>query len=221
MPVYATIDEAREYGYQSTDDDEDVLASILTRASRLFDRYCGVKAGYFGKGDPNQTASARRYWGNGTDYLQIDPYLSSPTIIVTMPDGWDVPPFIESRDQGFQSDDGQGFQLIRTYADNSRYGFISGGFVDDYAGALFAANVNYVGWPNGVRVTVEAKWGWDAVLDDVREAVLETTIAIWRGKDQAFARVVNLGESQQVFSAMPDRAKLIADRYRMARGMFA
>lgn len=218
---YATIGDLMDYGYQVTDDDEPVLASILTRASRLFDRYCGVKAGYFGKGDLGQTASARKFWGDGTDYLQIDPYLSSPAITVAMPAGYTVPPYIESRSEGYQSDDGQGFFLIRTYSNNeSRYGFVKDGSADENAGALFAANVNYVGWPIGVKVTVTAKWGFDALLEDVKEAVLETAIAIFRNKDQAFARVVNLESNQLVTDVMPMRAKLIADRYRQSRGMF-
>lgn len=218
---YATIEDARLYGYQSTDDDDEILEAAITRASRLFDRYCGFKAGYFAKGSASQVASARKFWGDGTDYLEIDPYLSSPAIAVAMPTSYTVPPYLETRNLP-RTDDGQGFFLRRTYSDNeSSFQFIKDAAWDENAGALFAANINTVGWPEGVKVTVTAKWGFDAVLEDVKEAVLETAIAIWRGRDQAFSRVVNLESNLQVVDAMPARAKLIADRYRMARGMFA
>jgi len=217
---YATLDDARLYGYQSSDDDDELLEPIITRASRMFDRYCGVKAGHFAKGLTTQVASARKFWGDGTDYLKLDPYLSGQTLVVAMPTGYTVPPYIESKDEGHQADNGQGFYLIRTYSNNeSRYGFVKDSNIDEYAGALFAANINYIGWPIGVKVTVTAKWGFDAVLEDIKEAVLETAIAIWRGRDQAFSRVVNLETNIQVVDAMPARAKVIADRYRASNGV--
>lgn len=218
---YATLTEARAYGYQSTTEDDVILTAILPRASRLFDRYCGVKAGYFDLGNPLQVASARKFWGDGTDYIQIDPYLSTPAIVVTMPTGYTVPPFIESRSESLQVDDGQGFFLIRTYNnDDARFQFVKDGWNDENRGALFAGNFNTVGWFPGVKVTVTAKWGWDLIQEDVKEATLEIAIATWRGRDQAFSRVVNLETNLAVVDAMPARAKLIADRYRQSRGMF-
>ncbi len=48
---YATIEQARLYGYQSSETDDPILGDILTRASRLFDQYCGLPFGYFDKYD--------------------------------------------------------------------------------------------------------------------------------------------------------------------------
>jgi len=218
---YATLAELKAYAYQSVAADDALLTVILTRASRMFDRYCGVKPGYFVAYDGSAAASARKFWGDGTDYLRTDAYSSAQAITVAMPTGYTVPPYIESRTEAHQSDDGQGFFLIRTYSNNeSRYGFVKDSNIDEFAGALFASNINYVGWPIGVKVTVTAKWGFDALLEDVKEAVLETAVAIWRGRDQAFSRVVNLETNIQVVDAMPQRAKLIADRYRAANGVF-
>src|SRR5262249_12108993 len=211
---YATLAELKAYGYQSTSADDALLTTILTRASRFFDRAVGVKAGYFIAYNGTDPATARKFWGDGTDYLKTDPYISTLAITVAMPTGYTIPPYIESRTMAHQTDDGQGFFLIRTYSNNeSRYGFVKDSNIDEYAGALFAANINYIGWPIGVKVTVTAKWGFDALLEDVKEAVLETAIAIWRGRDQAFSRVVNLETNIAVVDAMPMRAKLIADRY--------
>lgn len=219
MADYGTLAELKRYAYMSKDTDDDVLSACLTRASRTFDRYTGHKPDYFAAGSSGQTASAREFWGDGTDYLQIDPYLATPALVVAMPSAYDVPPYLESRSLP-QTDDGQGFYLIRTYGDDhSRFAALRDGRFDS-----FAIDLNYngpVGWPNGICVTITGKWGWPAVPEDVKEAVLETAVAIFRGKDQAFARVVNLETSTTISDALPPRAKLIADRYRMGRGMFA
>lgn len=221
MADYATLAEAKAYGYQSTAADDAILTAILPRASRLFDRYVGVKPSYFDKYDGVAAASARKFWGDGTDYLQLDPYSSAQAITLAMPTGYTAPPYLESRNLPM-TDDGQGFFLIRTYSNNeSRFPFIKDANWDENAGALFAANITTVGWPEGVKVTITAKWGWDAIPVDVTEAVLEMAIATWRGKDQAFARVVNLDTNISVVEAMPARARLIADRYKQGRGMFA
>jgi hypothetical protein len=73
---YCTIQQARDYLYQSQETDEDLISVIIRRASRIIDAYIGVADGYFSKGSPSQTASARTFWGDGTDYLSVDPYLS-------------------------------------------------------------------------------------------------------------------------------------------------
>jgi hypothetical protein len=224
---YATLDEARAYGYQSSEDDDPVLTAIITRASRIFDGYVGVADGYFAKGLATQTASARKFWGDGTNYLKVDPYLSSPTPTIAMPTGFDAPTFLESNPyQSNRMAQAAGeFFLVKTYGDSeSRFEGLN--TLGSDAGIFFPLDVLntgalYVGWPDGIKVTVTAKWGFDQTPDDVKEAVLETTIAIWRGKDQAFARAVALETNVQINDALPPRAKLIADGYRVGRAVFA
>lgn len=221
MADYGTLAELKRYTYMVKDTDDAVLQEILTRASRLFDRYTGYKPNHFAKGEASQTVSARKFWGNGTDYLLIDPYLATPAITVAMPTGFDVPTYLESRNLP-NTDDGQGFFLIRTYGDSeSRLEALTAG--NWFDGARFALDLTSpdIGWPQGIKVTITAKWGWDAVPEDVKEAVFETAVGIFRQKDQAFARVVNLESNIVVNDVMPPRARLIADRYRLGRGMFA
>lgn len=222
---YATIEQVRAYGYQSTERDDPILTDILPRASRLFDQYCGLPPGYFDAYDGTAAASARKFWGNGTNFLKVDPYLSTHTPTVAMPTGWATPTFIESNPFAHpqQATANGEFYLLRTYGDSESL-FDGLHAMQSDLGASFnldlSSDTEY-GWPQGVRATVTAKWGWDAIPADVTEAVAELAIAIWRGRDQAFARVVNLETSQQIFGALPERAKLIGDKYRIGKAMFA
>lgn len=228
MPLdYATLEDAREYGYQSTEADDPILGKAITRASRIFDKVVGVADGYFAAGDSGQSESARRFDGDGTNYLQVDPYLSAATPTVALSLGLDSPTFLQSNpyQSGRYAQTGGEFFLIRTYGDEETR-FEGLRTLGSELGAVLNLDMlgntgMYVGWPDGIKVTVTAKWGWDAIPSEVTEAVLEIAIAIWRGRDAAFARVVNLGDSQTINGALPDRAKLIADKYRMGRMTFA
>lgn len=218
---YATIGQARDYGYQSQDADETILIDILKRASRLFDRYCGLPDGYFDRVASSTAATTRYFYGDGTDFLKIDPYLTATTPTVTLPTGFSTMTWIEANPlattKARHTNAGE-FFLIRTYGDDaSRSSALSG----NQESIDFASGMTSIGWPAGIRATVSAKWGWLAVPDDVREAVLETTIAIWRNKDQAFARAVAIDGNILINDVMPPRARLIADRYRLGKVLFA
>ena len=225
MGDYATIEQARAYGYQSTEADDAILGDILPRASRVFDQACGLPPGYFDAYDGVAEAAARKFWGSGTNYLPVSPYLSTYTPTVALPTGWDTPTFVESNPFAHpqQATSNGEFFLVRTYGDDeSRFEGLHS--VGNDLGSNFALDLSsglQFGWPEGIKITVTAKWGWDAIPADVTEAVLEITMAIWRGRDGAFAKVVNLGDSQTIFGALPDRARLIADKYRMGRMVFA
>lgn len=219
---YATIGQARDYGYQSQDEDETILIDIIKRASRIFDTYCGLPAGYFDRVPASTAASTRYFWGDGTDYLQVDPYLTATTPTVTLPTGYSTLTWIEvnplTTTKRNQMSAGE-FYLCRTYGDNaSRLPSLSDRREDFFS--QFSSDIGSIGWPSGIRATVSAKWGWAATPDDVREAVLETTIAIWRNKDQAFARAVAIDGNFLINDVMPPRARLIADRYRIGKVLF-
>lgn len=220
---YATIGQARDYGYQSQDADETILIDIIKRASRLFDRYCGLPDGYFDRVPASTSATTRYFWGDGTDFLKVDPYLTATTPTVTLPTGFSTITWIEANPLSTtkaRHTNAAEFFLIRTYGDNaSRLTALSER--RDYFFAEFSNDMDYIGWPAGIRVSISAKWGWAAIPDDVREAVLETTIAIWRNKDQAFARAVAIDGNILINDVMPPRARMIADRYRVGKVSFA
>lgn len=81
--------------------------------------------------------------------------------------------------------------------------------------------------PNSWRVTtiwseyqaykVTARWGFEAVPDEIVEATIELAVAIWRQKDGAFLRVVadvNSGATGISGQAMPERVKMICNNWR-------
>lgn len=218
---YVTMDQVRAYVYQSQDTDEEFFTRIITRASRIFDMAASLPDGYFAKGSTAQTASIRYFWGDGTDYLKIDPYLSSPAPVVTMPTGFAVLNYVEVNPNKNPRQNMAGeFFLSRRYGDNYST-FAALNERRDYFFAEFSNQVDYVGWPAGIRVGVTAKWGWDSTPAEVQEAVLETIASIWRSKDQGFARAVAIDGVAVINSPLPPRAQFVADSYRTATRTFA
>jgi hypothetical protein len=219
--AYVTLAQARAYTYQSQTADEPLLRQLIERASRIFDAACSLPDNYFIAGNPAQTASERYFWGDGTDFLSIDPHLSSYDPTAVMPTGFQtlgytyVNPYQRARTYN-----GQEFQLVRTYGDSgSRVRALQER--RDYFFAEFSNQIDYTGWPDGIRVGVTAKWGWDATPADVQEAVLEMIALMFRSRDQAFARAVAIDGNVVINSAMTPRAQMIADGYARGRAMFA
>ena len=223
MPTsdYVTLDQVRAYVYQSQDSDEELLVRMMPRAARIFDVAAGVSDGFFAKGSTSQTASLRYFWGDGTDYLKVDPYLASPAPVVTMPTGFAVLNWVEVNPNKNPRQNTPGeFFLSRRYGDN--YSTLAAlAERRDYFFAEFSNQVDYIGWPAGIRVGVTAKWGWDSTPAEVQEAVLETIASMWRSKDQGFARAVAVDGIAVINSPLPPRAQLVADSYNRSRGMFA
>lgn len=227
MPnLYVTIEEVQLHLFQGADRDTPRLESLIEYNSRLLDKACGLQSGYFAKSADGASATARVFWGDGTDLLKLDPYViqSGTTSItgVTMPTGWTVPAYVELGTQSLRSDDFD-FGLVRTYGDDgARLGFLTSTSDDGSAFALDLSGDLSVGWPSGVKVTVTAKWGYLETPADVKLAVIEMVIASLRGADQAYARTTNLDTNTVTnASALTPRAQLIADRYSNARAAFA
>lgn len=221
MGAYVTKEDIQTHGFQLDERDNARVEPLCEMISRLFDQACGLPAGYFDKYSDPATASSRIYWGNGTDYLDIDPYKTGSLASVTMPSGWTVPSYVELTGQTLRANDMQ-FGLVRTYGDNaSRFSALTSNTITQ-EGANF--NQFYVpeGWPDGIKVTVSAVWGFDAVPMEVKLACVESVIAALRGMDQAYMRVVNL-ETNQVSnaSALTPRAQMLADGFNNSRASFA
>lgn len=222
MANYATTEEIILHGFQiDAVRDTPKLESLCEKISRIFDQMCGVPNNYFAAAEEAAAASNRIFSGDGTDTLRLDPYISIDD--VTMPTGWTVPTYIELSGQSLRSN-GFDFGLIRTYGDDgARLGLLeNGGGADGWAFALDLSSGLAVGWPKGVKVTVSAVWGYDAVPADVNLAVIETVIAKMRGTDKAYARAAGLDTSDAPRPSMltPD-AQDLADHYRNMRAMFA
>lgn len=219
--TYVTLAQARQYVYQSQTADEPFLTDLIERASRIFDAACSLPDEYFLAGDPSQAVTSRTFWGDGTDHLLIDPHLSSYDPVATMPTGFQVLPYTYANPyRKPRLYTGQDFFLLRTYGEsNSRVSALQER--RDYFYAEFSNQIDYIGWPAGIAVTVAAKWGWDSTPQDVQEAVLEMVALMFRSRDQAFARAVAIDGNVIVNSAMTPRAQAIADGYSRGRAMFA
>lgn len=168
------------------------VETLIERASRFFDLLCGVDPGYFEAAE--STASSRVFYGDGTHYLRLDRYVpNSLDTSITLPEGYTAPEFIER----------QGYLII------SSSGVLS---------SRFAPFPCIGGWTSGVPVTVSAKWGFEATPEDVKLAVIELAINLWRELDPANIKLVNL-EGQPLREKYPPRVWEIARRYRINAGV--
>lgn len=247
--MYCTPDEVRDIGTQLTDTalPEDVLESLILRASRMFDLACGVEPGYFeasdapyalwealhayvvgdvvtpttlnghsyivttagtsGASEPTWPLSgtvadgtvvftedgagippvARTIYGDGTNYLRIPPYHNGTLAgTVTVPTGYTAPSFIAT-----------GGYLVRAVDGVVQRGYPQFDF----------------GWWQGVAVTVSAVWGYEATPEDVKAAVIELVINLFRETDPAFIKLINI-EGQPLREKMPPRVAEAIRRYR-------
>lgn len=219
---YTDLDNARSYGFQSKDTDDNILSRMITRASRAIDTYIGVSPYYFSPGDEDQTATIRYFWGDDSSNLMVDPYLSAPTPTLTTPSNYDIDHWIEANPykNGKLGANKAKFQLVRTYGDDqwmigdTLVGVpqIGWGLTPDLI--TDGNNLPFLGWPRGMRVAVTAKWGWDATPEDIIHACTELAVAMWRSRDQAFLKVVSLETNGVVTEGMPQRVRVILDAYK-------
>lgn len=168
------------------------VESLILRASRFFDLLCGVTPGYFEAA--SNTPSSRTFYGDGSHYLRLDRYVAgSLNATISLPDGYTAPEFIE-RD-GYLVISSSGVLPVR-----------------------FAPYPCTGGWYAGVPITVSAKWGFSATPEDVKLAVIELAINLWRELDPANVKLVNL-EGQPLREKYPPRVWEIAKRYRVNAGV--
>ena len=192
--AYCTHTEVREVATQITATaaptawTDDVLNKLIERASRLFDIECGVKPGFFDAA--GSTATAQVFYGNGTNFLQLPPYVAgslNPTL--SYPQNYSALEFVE------RGNSERGAFLVRTEG-----------------GILNAAPIG--GWYEGVPITVTAKWGYSTTPADVKHAIIKLVIHICRTVDPTMLKLLVL-EGQPLFQdRMPKDALELAKKYR-------
>lgn len=174
------------------------LEALIEQASRMFDLECGVPEGYFNP-VPIPVAATKTIYGNGTNYLQLEPYIpGSLDTDITLPEGYTVPTFTEINN-------GQEFYLVLN----------SGGVLPPFSQFH---NCLWRGWQSGVSVTVSAIWGFRETPPDVKLAVIELIINLWRETDPAQVRLVGI-EGQPLRERIPPRVMEIAKKYRYKSGV--
>lgn len=136
---------------------------------------------------PIPIATTKTVYGGGINYLQLEPYIPG-SLTITYPDGYTLPTYYE-RD---------GYLV-----------FTSGGF-----GPPFRFGT---GWQEGIAITASAIWGFRETPADIKMAVIELVLNLWRETDPAQQKLVNL-DGMALRERMPPRVGEIARRYR-AKGV--
>lgn len=189
--MYVETEDVRSLAQGMSVDEfgESELEALIDRASRIFDLACGVPAGHFEAADDD--ASDRTFYGNGTNFLRLDPYVEgSLNTTLTYPDSsYTALEFVE-RDGYLVRCDENGVLV-------SRSGY---------------------GWYENVPIVVSARWGYDATPDDVKSAIVEFVINIFRETDPAFLKLVSI-DNQPLREVMPPRVKDVARRRRAQVGV--
>lgn len=134
-------------------------------------------------------ATPRAIYGDGTNFLKLPPYVPGSLTTVGWPADYTAQTYIER--EGY---------LVR--ADS---------------GVMVWSSLS--GWYRGVAITVTAKWGFAETPQDVKAAIIELVINLWRETDPAFLKIVNI-EGQPLRETLPPRVKEIAKRYRVKNAVF-
>lgn len=186
-----------------------VVGDIVTPTTRNLHKYRVTTAGTSGATEPSfptgsgatvasgtvvfteygadVIATNKTIYGNGLNYLKLPPYVpESLNATLTYPAGYTALTFIES-----------GGYLIQTSTDG-----------------VSAPFLNYSsGWYGGVPIILSAIWGYEETPEDVKLAVIELVINLWREVDPALAKLTNV-EGGILRENLPPRVKEIARRYR-------
>jgi hypothetical protein len=167
------------------------LNELIEMASRYFDLLCGVEPEYFEAA--GATATARTFYGNGTNFLKLDRYVpGSLNATLTYPEGYTALDYVE------------------------RDGYL---VITDSTGVLSSRSLTYCnGWYCGVPIVVTAKWGFEATPADVKLAVIEMVANLWRELDPAHLKLV-APEHLPLREKWPPRVGEIARRYRVGAGV--
>lgn len=195
MP-YATAIEIKQAGKQLSGFSDDYLDAVIEQCSRFFDHLCGVTDQFF---EPTvNTASARTFYGDGTNMLRVDPYVAG-TLTVAVPDDYTVPTFAQRG----------GYLILTTEDVGAVVGMLPPFPSWWHTGA---------GWWAGLPITVTAKWGHAYTPADVKLAIIELVINVLRETDPANLNLMDL-ERQPLRERVPPRVKQVSEFYRAQQGV--
>lgn len=212
---YITEADVRQYGFQPALTELNFVNSAIPRICELIDEYLGLPHGYFNAVASNVSASARVFYGDGRSQLRVEAYHPGSITEITAPNNAVVPSYRQRNPQeaGRFAGNGNKIACFLEVTDASGY-IVKPRFGNVRRGVS--------GWVDGCPYTVTARWGYVATPETIKQAALETLIAMHRGKDQAFMRVVNLQDNTVTnVDALPPRAKAILNTLRVLAQGFA
>jgi hypothetical protein len=195
MSDYATLDQitARLLPNSKIAADDPMLAILITSASRAVDSYLTVEDDFFAEAGPD--ATPRDVYGNGGLQIKLPPYVGDVTEAdVVAPPGYTTPTF----------DQVSGWLCIT----NRALAGMPGGQLCNCPDSPFL-------WRANVPYTVSARWGWPAIPADINEAVIETVVRWYRGRDDAYVGVIAMESVVAFERALPVGAKTILDIWRV------
>ncbi len=223
MP-YATFADVTALGFEVDASEQTKFDRLLLpAAARLIDRACEVADGFFEAA--SEEASEQTFYGDGSDYLSVPPFVAASVTEVALPAGYSA---LEAGDYYAASDPrGRAFYLVRQYGASRLPLTDAGAWM--YNGLLpvfpvgpydlvtnnFRASARGEGWPRGVAVRVTARWGFGVVPAEVVLATVETAVRMWRQLDEAGAKVSDV--EQQTPAALGTFARAVVDKYREQR----
>lgn len=145
-------------------------------------------------------ATERVFYGDGSNFLRLDPYVSGTlNATIALPSGYTVPEFVERDGYLIRAEDGV------LLPENP-----------DYHAWSSQIGRQLYGWYRGVAITVTAIWGYSATPADVKLAVIELVLNLWRETDPANIKLLGI-ENQPIRERVPPRVEEVARRYRLKR----
>lgn len=201
MADYATVEQIQSLGLQTDAPDESVWELLATAASREFDTLCEVRENYFAAIEEEATYSNRDFYGNGSDFIRLDPYTElNPVdpVLVDQNSSYSLPDYRIS----------DGGLLI------NREGYPSA--------SSFVIN-RFSGWRPGVKITVSAIWGWTETPADIVVAVSKLAVNNWRRSDPVNAENTE-SSGEPLIDGLPASVWPVVEKYRekhSQRALFA
>lgn len=209
MADYITTAELDRFLLGAASADSTKKSFAVTSASRMFDRLCGVDDNYFAAA--GVSATNKVILGNGLTILKLPPFVGGLGV-VTYEDGTDEEEIVDT--DLFTLKGTSPNQFLETYRKNSLSGF-------DYLDYVREFDSNW-GWFNrstwieNKSYTISARWGFTAIPDDVKAAVIQIAISLMSDLDTA--KTERLESKTDVKDHLPSGsiAALVVSKYKPA-----
>ena len=187
--MYATVIQTKLFAHEADSLVENESWELLiTAASRMFDNLTEVTEDFYAAATGE---SDKVFYGDGTAYLRLPPYVSlgtDPIVILDDDDNeMEIPDYLDQN--GTLVIRGQGIRYRRP------------------------ATETFEGWPLNKEITVSANWGFATIPADVTMATIQIALQMFRGSDPA--KAVVLSETPEALrDALPLTAKVVIDKYK-------
>lgn len=201
MADYVTEEQLTAFGFQFEGlSNTGAVSTLLTAASRFFDNQCEVSENFFAQAADPEDYTDRDFIGNGTAYLQLDPYtVLNPTDPVSMNDGSvGDPDFTADNLPDYVVKDGALVVLERTgWRDFTHDG-----------------RNRFTGWPESKQIRVSANWGFSTIPADVVLACVHIALHLWRTADPSFSVIAGAEGAASRVETIPKIAQDVVTKYR-------